>query len=216
MTPIVLAFDMDDTLCLTGKYINDQLYKVARHSGDTELLEFLDKNSGHLSTMLYPPEVKVKVDTLIIGPGVYMLEAEKTPLFCPNFISILKRLKAMYGEMLKIVVCSHRGFHEYGEIYTRKWLVKHGALEVFDEIHMLDGKVDPDKIQFLKKEYPGSPIKLIDDNPLHDFNKEHERQEEILIYDVVHSFPGYKHQDTLNSISCAVTWINKVAETQEV
>jgi len=216
MTPIVLSFDMDDTLCETGEYINDQLYKVARQRNDVELLEFLDTNSGHLSTMLYPPNVKKVVNTLIIGPGIYMLDAVKTPLFCDRFIGILQELKRLYGSMLKIVVCSHRGFHEYGEIYTRKWLAKVGALELFDDIHMLDGKQDPDKIQFLKKTYPGSPIKLVDDNPLHDFTKEHDHQEEIMIYDKVHTFPGYKHQTRLQGISCIVSWVNTIAQTQEV
>lgn len=216
MTPIVLSFDMDDTLCETGGYINNQLGKIARHSNDVELQQFLDTNSGHLSTMLYPPKVKTIVNSMIIGPGLYMLEAGKTPLFCDKFITILQDLKRLYGPLLKIVVCSHRGFHEYGEIYTRKWLANVGALELFDDIHMLDGEQDPDKIKFLKKTYPNSPIKLVDDNPLHDFTKEHETQEEIMIYDHVHSFPGYKNQTRLLGISCIVNWVNDVAQSQEV
>lgn len=196
---VTLAFDMDDTLCLTGEYINLGLNFVAQRVNKPELAEFVRVNKDHISTMLYPPEIKKYVDNFIIGPGDYMLDAKPSELMETN---IIQRLASRYKDHeVTLVVCSHRGFHQYGEIYTRVWLDKYGVAHHFDEIHMLDGKVYPNKMDFLKKTYPDSHIVLVDDNPLHDFTKEHEKVEGIVIYDWVHQFPGYKHQDRYNSMT---------------
>lgn len=216
MTPIVVAFDMDDTFCQTGGYINYELRRIGIATKNAGLLEYLDQHADQVPTMCYPADIKKIVNEKIIGPGIYMLDAKHTELLANDRIGLLRDLKRIYGDLLRIVVCSHRGFHEFGEIFTRKWLTKMSVLDLFDDIHMLDGKHHPDKIKFLKEAYPGSPIKLIDDNPLHDFNKEHDHQEEIMIYDEVHTFPGYKNQARFDGIASIVSWVNDVAQTQEV
>lgn len=196
---VVLAYDMDDTLCLTGKFINDDMTKHAKRLGLTDVEQYIKVNRDHMSTMLYPPEIKQHVDKHVIGPGLYMLDAEPSELMETN---IIERVHNRYKDRKVIqVVCSHRGFHQYGEIYTRQWMQEQNVVKYIDAFHMLDGKTHPNKIDFLRGHYSNAKIVLLDDNPLHDFNKEHEKVDGVVIYDWVHQFPGYKHQDRYNSMA---------------
>lgn len=190
---VIVGYDMDDTLCLTGQFINDDLTVAAKQHGLNDVEQFIRTNREHMSTMLYPPEIKKFVDKYVIGPGTYMLDAKPSGLMEAQILQ--KVAKWFKNHDVLQVVCSHRGFHEYGEIYTRQWLQGESVLQHIDDIHMLDGKTHPNKVDFLRAYYGEDvEIVLLDDNPLHDFNKEHEPVKEIMIYDRVHQFKGYQNQ----------------------
>lgn len=200
MTKLVLAFDMDDTLTQTAKYINNTIKRFFADEEMHEELEYVVSNENNVSTMCYPDWIKSHIDDRIIGPGLYMLEAGKTALCSPFSIGTLEVLLNQYRDDIIVVVCSHRGFHPYGEVFSRQWLNDNDLLHLFDHIHMLDSSVTPNKIEFLKDHYPDHEILLIDDNPLSkhagDIIPYHE---EIVIYDNEHRLETYVNQTRYQS-----------------
>lgn len=120
MSKLVLSFDMDDTLCSTANFINKKIKEFFKQNDMKEELEYVLANEENVSTMLYPSWIKKHVDKEIIGPGFYMLEAGKTALCSEFSIGTLEALLEHHGDDIIVSVCSHRGFHPYGEIYTRQ------------------------------------------------------------------------------------------------
>lgn len=193
---VVLAFDKDDTLTATGQYILNGLHTYADANNHAGIKRYLEKY-GNLSTMLHPQWLKDITWNEIIKPGTYMLEADATALVYRD--RLLERVVDLRDNVLPvgaldIVVCSHRGFHKLGLRFTETWLDDRNMLDSFDAIHMLDSKDHPNKVEFLKKEYPGAKILLLDDNPLHDFVTPHPKMDELVVVDVEHSLPGYMNQ----------------------
>ncbi len=200
MSKLVLSFDMDDTLCSTANFINEKIKEFFKQNDMKEELEYVLANEENVSTMLYPAWIKKHVDKEIIGPGLYMLEAGKTALCSPFSIGTLEALLEHHGDDIIVSVCSHRGFHPYGEIYTRQWLDENKLLHLFEDIHMLDSSVQPDKVTFLKETYPDHEILLIDDNPMSKHLGEViPHHEEIVIYDEEHKLDAYVNQTRYQS-----------------
>lgn len=196
---IVLAFDMDDTLTDTNGYIIQKLrsyYKESKNEGKLELLE--DLVSKGIGTLNFPNNLNKDTSSVVIGPGQFMLEAEPTELF--NNLEVIQAKLLAKGVNPIFIICTHRGFHLYGEIYTANWLNSNGKLDMFEDIRAITGKEQPNKIDFLKAEYPGYEIMLIDDNPFHAHDgDDYERCEDVLIYDKINKYPAYKHQTTYES-----------------
>lgn len=201
MSKIVLAFDMDDTLTKTNAYINKHIKIYFQQNNMMKEYDFIINNEATLSTMMYPDWIKVHVDREIIGPGLYMLNSEPTQLGLRNCWRELQDFKNEYPSEISYVICSHRGFHVFGDLYTRTWLETMMLSHLIDDIYMLDGKDNPNKVEYLKSIYPDSEIILVDDNPCHDFTKDHPEMEELVIYDKVNKYEGYSNQKTFESVS---------------
>lgn len=200
MSKLVLAFDFDDTLCSTGKFINKCIKRFFKENEMKEELEYVLKNEENVSTMLYPPHIKKHVDKEIIGPGIYMLDADKTALCSPFSIGSLEALLEHHGEDIIVVGCTHRGFHPMGEVFTRQWLKQNDLLHLFEKLHMLDSTVQPNKVEFLKETYPDHEILLIDDNPMSKhLGGEIPHHEELIIYDQEHRLEAYVNQTRYQS-----------------
>ncbi|QDB70361.1 hypothetical protein CF8_0193 [Aeromonas phage CF8] len=200
MSHVILALDYDDTLCKTGAYINEQIKYFFWQQGMEKEHQFILDNEDKMSTMHYPEFIKKHVNEQVIGPGLYMLQAKPTPLATRGIMRVLQDFKQRYPTHLKIVGCTHRGFHKDGERFTRAWLKTMMIDHMFDDLHMLDSKNDPNKVEFLKQTYPDAQIVLVDDNPLHDHDKIHPKMDELVIYDRENKYEGYKHQQTYDSI----------------
>jgi hypothetical protein len=96
------------------------------------------------------------------------------------------------------------------------WLETAMLIHLIDDIHMLDGKDDPNKVEYLKKLYPDSEIILVDDNPCHDFTKDHPEMKELVIYDKVNKYEGYSNQKTFESVSQLVEMMKQKLEVSGI
>lgn len=194
MSKLILACDMDDTLTRTGAYFNKHLKIHFKNNGMTDEFKWVEENETKLSTMQYPKEISDVINSELIESGKYMLHAEPTALAHRNIMRHIQDYCAKFPGLIELVICSHRGFHQYGDLYTRQWLETAMIGHLFTDIHMLDSRHDPDKMVFLRQKYPNCEILLVDDNPLHDINTVHPHDEDLVVYNKEHQLPGYVNQ----------------------
>lgn len=102
------------------------------------------------------PEIGGKPFVDMLESGRFMLEVDMNDYF-------IQTLSFLLREGFSLGVCTHRGYHEKGERYTRKALAPH--LSMFDHIHVLNPAEHPDKIAFLNSIHGEDGYYLIDDNP---------------------------------------------------
>ncbi|QDH47067.1 putative GNAT family N-acetyltransferase [Aeromonas phage LAh10] len=193
---LVVGFDMDDTMCQTGEYIKQAIRHFALKTNNKDLLDYLDR-TVELSTMHYEPWVKDLVWSEVVSNGRFMLDALPTDICndggLVDRVSLFRDEECKHGEVA-LVICTHRGFHEQGKLFTETWLKDRGLDWVFDEIHCVSSKEHKDKIKYLKEQYPGSHILLIDDNPMGDSAPHTPAMDELIIYDKYTKFQAYKDQ----------------------
>lgn len=137
-----IFFDMDDTAFDTHNYMLCYLMNYGIYPGADS---FITPESGG----------EPFIDML--NDGTFMLKANMRPYFIQT-VAMLVRDGFSAG------ICTHRGYHDKGERYTRKSLSKH--LSLFDHIHCLNSVEHPDKVAFLNATYGEGTWILVDDNPV--------------------------------------------------
>lgn len=189
----VIVFDMDDTLAQTSIYIRDLLFARWKLEKRDDLVEVYNRHTAHEGQIsITQPEIRQHIYEILSDP-TFMLKVEPTRLFDRIF-----KTKGMYKliKNKRVVITTHRGFHDVGKEYTEQWLKDHKADKYIETVHCLNSTENPDKIQFLKKIY-GDDFILIDDNPLHDLTKEYWEDPRILIYNEYGDYPAYRNQNFL-------------------
>lgn len=181
---ILLAFDMDDTLVKTGEYLHRFVYNwFAQLKRQDYMKELADLREKGISTMNYPIHLKEVIDEKCVGNGLFMLHSGPSQLGQERSIHMLRRFLREYPGIIDPVICTHRGFHENGEQFTRTWLDSMGMGDIFNVVHCIDPAEHKDKITYLIGQYPEHEIVLVDDNPLGKHDQEHDFRKEILLYE---------------------------------
>lgn len=197
---VLLAFDMDDTFTNTRREIIRGMFnKLTLHKLKTELDYVLENKD--ITPLLWTKVMCNSVFEHVVQYGEFMKTATPSPLMEMGLVDLLNKLLSHnWGPYLTSVVCTHRGFHEDGFGHTDEWLKHHNADGVIQDIHVLNPKDHPNKLNFLRKQYPEHEILLLDDNPFHDPHTVHPYSDEVLIYEGIHSLPGYVNQDKFTTL----------------
>ncbi|EBY9527650.1 hypothetical protein D5P86_01545 [Salmonella enterica subsp. enterica serovar Infantis] len=137
-----IFFDMDDTAFDTHNFMLCYLMNFGIYPGtDT----YITPRNGK------QPFIDMLED------GSFMFKADMRPYFIQTVAMLVR-------DGFSVGVCTHRGYHDKGERYTRKALSKH--LSLFDHIHCLSSREYPDKIAYLNEKYGEGTWILVDDNPV--------------------------------------------------
>lgn len=137
-----IFFDMDDTAFDTHAFMLCYLMNWGIYPGtDT----YITPKNGK------QPFIDMLED------GSFMLKADMRPYFIQTVAMLVR-------DGFSVGICTHRGYHDKGERYTRKSLSKH--LSLFDHIHCLSSREYPDKIAYLNEKYGEGTWILVDDNPV--------------------------------------------------
>lgn len=137
-----IFFDMDDTAFDTHTFMLCYLMNWGIYPGtDT----YITPKNGK------QPFIDMLED------GSFMLKADMRPYFIQTVAMLVR-------DGFSVGICTHRGYHDKGERYTRKSLSKH--LSLFDHIHCLSSREYPDKIAYLNEKYGEGTWILVDDNPV--------------------------------------------------
>lgn len=191
---IMLALDMDGTLTKTAgllrkegksEFVKRQMWNAVKHCRD----------NPEGTTLLWPQYMRDVTDE-IVREGTFMLRVEPTEIVKQGLLSEIATIRKMsWNKRLDTCVCTHRGFHESGEEYTRIWLADQKATHVVDNIHAIDPAKHPNKLEFLEELYPDHEIRLLDDNPLFRTDVPHEYDERLIIVEEEGWIPGYMNQN---------------------
>lgn len=201
MEPINLVFDMDDTLVRTNQEIYHRLGSFYSVTSGSIAKAFTLKNlqlEGK-TTLELPAALKEDSWNHVVSKGEFMLTAEPTRLLCedrPWLENLIKLVRQTGG---KTAICTHRGFHKKALEYTTRWLERHAVTSLFDHIHVIDGREIPNKIEYLEKHY--SHFKLVDDNPLHEIDKDPAvKDDRLLIFTETRPYRHYEKQTIVRSM----------------
>lgn len=193
-------FDLDDTLTGTNPYLYRRAKTFTKLNGEHDVHDVLVQSERNgLTTLQLPKPIGDYIFNHFLEDGNFMLSVNRSPLLEGNldaFICLLKTIRAKGG---KVAVCTHRGFHPKAKSYSEYWLDVNIGMKHFDEVHVLDPKVHPDKLKYLETQ--SESFKLVDDNPLHDLNKVHVRDSRILHYNGISDYSGYRFQRKVKSVS---------------
>lgn len=190
---IMLAFDMDGTLTLTAKLLREEGKRefVKRQMWDA-VKHCRDNPEG--TTLLWPQYMRDVTDE-IVREGTFMLRVEPTEIVQQGLLHEIATIRRMnWNKRLDTCVCTHRGFHESGEEYTRIWLADQKVNHVIDDVHAIDPAEHPNKLEYLSALYPDHEIRLLDDNPLFRTDVPHEYDERLCIVSEEGVMPGYANQ----------------------
>lgn len=210
---IVLLFDMDDTFTQTGNYFKDHLFALARRIEDFSMIKELeDLQERNVSTMNYPTKLKKIIDDKLVMPGDYMLHSVPTELGCHRAIKLLENFLQRFSDVVELGICTHRGFHIHGEVFTRTWIQERMPdTLVFEHMHCIDGKDHPNKIQYLKEQHPGKHIVLVDDNPLgHQREDDHDHHPEVLLYEKYNPLTGYGNMKKVQGMADVISHVEEL------
>lgn len=191
---IVLAFDMDNTICDTNSEVLKLITEFCIKNNSVEM-EYLIENKG-LSVSYFKGKIVDLINKEVIEKRVYMDTAKPSGLVGENneLKDLLLRLKKEVGG-IKIVVCTHRGDNVSAWMSTYNYLVKHDLIDCFDMIHSINHINNKNKIDFLKGYYKESEILLVDDNPFGSKSRVYDYCKEVLIYGEIDNFDGYCNQN---------------------
>lgn len=208
---IILAFDMDDTLVRTGDYLHFNLRHLLKMESRPDLIAEIDelREKGY-STMNYPLHLKELIDKHFVGTGQFMLDAQPSELCSLKDISSLRDLLQEFQGIIIPLICTHRGFHEYGDQYTRVWIERRGLSTLFGNVHCIDPQEHKDKIVYLKSLYPDDEIVLVDDNPLGRHDGVHEFRKEILLYEEENPLTAYGEMKKIKSMNCVIEHVSEL------
>lgn len=187
-----VVFDMDDVLCNTSEFILKQLFNHYRLNNDqvklSKLGEYIVKN---VSPFLFSEEFRDDIWNFAVKDGFFALYANPSPIFNNELLDFFES-SSQNG--IRLHICTHRGYMEKdkGSDYTCHWLKTLGIIEYFDNIFVIKSKDHPNKLTFLDEELGTENYRLVDDNPLHDVNKLHPKNEKLIIYNGINILPGYR------------------------
>lgn len=160
--PLVVSFDLDDTLFNTSEYFKEALLKLGAHITGEE--------------GFYTPENTQGKITPLLESADFMKDAQIYPELS-ELSSWMKWMRQLYP-LIQFVVCSHRGFHERGKEYSQIQLKNHD-LEFDFEFYICHLK-EPCKLDFLNVMFSQTVYLHVDDRPSHTAT---ELSENIIIVD---------------------------------
>lgn len=209
---VLLGLDMDDNMCDTNAYINQTLISYFERCGFPERVKQVKELSLKMSTFEYPDDLRDLIWTLAIEPGSFMKYATPTDLVTGSFFSKLRALHHQSKGRLLTVICTHRGFHDDAVQNTKFWLESHGPHGLITNVHAIKSKDHPNKLDFLQEMYPEFTIRLLDDNPFHDKDTIHPKDDRVVIYDQINRFEAYKNQDFYRGPSAMINNLARALE----
>lgn len=193
--PLLIALDMDGTLCLTAKHLRDYAIRQLTAQGRQSDLDWIAANPD-MSTLLWPEELRNITDIAVLE-GYFMLDVKPSAIVREGLFDHLRRFRSFVPDV-KIVVCTHRGFHKLGKTFTNTWLIQHGGMDVIDAVHAIDPNEHPNKLKYLSRMYPERTIRLLDDNPLFRTEIPHDQDRRLMVYEEEGVIPAYQHQRKIN------------------
>lgn len=208
MTKLVLAFDMDNTLCETDQSIlNRAITHCKWRDLDNELREFKECLPGGLNTL--SPECLAIIQEEVIEKRFYMEDAAPSSI-CDNleFLDSLYELEKLPD--VKVVICTHRGDNISAWLSTHRWLDKYLLVNQFNMIHSINHVLNKDKVAYLKSVYPEHKVLLVDDNPFGSTSTVRDKCDSVLIYDGIVSLPCHENQDKFVSMKDLVEKIRGI------
>lgn len=194
---LVFGCDMDDTLNNTHGFIYKTMLKFYTERGYKSKAQYIQSEwMKGTSSLDWKLDVRADIDEFCIKNHSYIYNAIETELLTSGFIDILRYLKELYDDHFKPVIITHRGADPLIKEMTGQWLSERELDFVFEEIHALDPKDHPNKIDYLKETYPGSQIRILDDNPLgrSKTGEVYQRHPELIIYDHISNLKEYENQ----------------------
>lgn len=207
---VLLATDVDDTLCNTAEFIINELLHNLSNRGKEEEFKYVLDNMDTVPTLLFRDDIKDIIFESIISRGDYMHLAKPSALLATGYDVLIREFKDEYPEHFTSVVCTHRGFTELGKNKTASWLNYHDVDDCFDEIHSIKSSLYPNKIEYLSALFPEHQILLLDDNPLHLPKETVPYIKELLIYDGITQLPGYENQTKFKDLTDLTTIIENL------
>lgn len=187
-----VVFDMDDVLCNTSAYILERLKSIYKIKGELEKLAcVISHEQASLSTFYFDKDIRDDIWNYVVADGRFALSAFPTPMVNRSFIDMLE-LAERKG--IGRHICTHRGYMKdnKGLTYTEFWLNYYGVREYFDNIFVIRSAEHPDKLAFLDEALDTEDYRLVDDNPLHDIDKDHPQNDKLIIYDEINLLNGYR------------------------
>lgn len=184
-----LYFDMDDTLCRTTDYVQQQTCSRLLERHDLDGFEEFRKLIKTDTFRHHYPEKFKSINSELMKSGRYMLDARPTALF--NYLFLIP------GNMPKcksINILTHRGKTSMAMTFTRNWLQYYHAAEHINKIHCISHLDHPSKVDYLASLHKDEPFKLVDDNPFFYVDKEHPFDHRVSIYDQHSKYDAYKLQ----------------------
>lgn len=200
MPKIVLAIDLDDTLCDTQAEVVRRLRHYLYDHAMFDDLKWVYNAIGKISTMMYPPHLREIISNRIIKQGDYV----KTVL--PGSLIATGQLTALFGLLkdfpgeVKTVIATHRYTENEIEANTHGWLTQYEVKPHLHDIHFINGQFHSNKIDFLRERYPEHEILLLDDNPFGQLHHEHLYSPNVVVYDKLGKYDAYKHQTVFTDI----------------
>lgn len=189
---MVLAFDMDDTLCNTNGEVYKRTLEYCLGNFMLEEAVYLAEHPRlHFSN--YTGTIKQVASREVIEKRVYMDTARPTKLL-EGLPHLLENVRRKFGNRVKIVICTHRGDNTDAWMSTYNYLKKHEVDGLFDMIHSIDHEVNKDKVGYLERMYPGAMIRLIDDNPFGSKDTPREFDSRVLMYNQIVAYKCYMNQ----------------------
>lgn len=219
MKKVLLAVDLDDTLCDTQTEVvlrlRERLYGRADWEELARVYEYyhLNQESGQFSTMLYPQHLRNLITNEVIKPGHYVRTVKPTALK-DELTHAISFLRASLGESFTAVVATHRSQEQNVRQGTAEWLMAHDAELLFDELHFIDSQAHANKIAYLKHRFPEHEILLLDDNPFGDPRTIHPHDPAVLVYDKLCNYLGYQHQNRFTTTSSLIKQIFGLSGTE--
>lgn len=194
-----IVFDMDDTLCNTSKFITDALEFAYLYEDNTDKLnKLMHYRSKEISTFLYDKELRDDTWKYAISPLEFAFKAEPSKIVGRQFEIWLNEKRS---QGIGVHICTHRGFmpDNKGTLYTEHWLGSRGIDYCFDNLFVIKSSEHPNKLSYLEEALGTKDFLLVDDNPLHDPEKEHPHDPRLIIYTGINKLPGYVNN--LNTIN---------------
>lgn len=208
MSKVLLALDMDDTLCDTQEEVvirlRHKLYDKAAWDDLKWVYDSVHTNrkDGKHSTMLYPPHLRDIINKEIIQEGSYIKTVKPTSLITDGKLGeMIACLRNALGNNLKTVIGTHRNDEQDVFENTTDWLDRADFSQYIDDLHFINNTQHRNKIDYLKSLYAGYEILLLDDNPFGDLHTVHNPNESVLVYEGLCTYDAYKHQNKFSSIS---------------
>lgn len=208
MSKVLLALDMDDTLCDTQEEVVIRLRRKLYDTAAWDDLKWVydsvhaNRKHGTHSTMLYPPHLRDIINKEIIQEGGYVKTVKPTKLITDGeFVKMLYRLRDVLADDLTTVIATHRNNEQ--EVYqgTVDWLDGVDFSKHLNDLHFIDSREYGNKIEYLKLLYPEHEILLLDDNPFGNLQTVHHPHESVLVYEGLCTYDAYKHQNKFTSVN---------------
>lgn len=141
----LVVVDLDDTLFDTYAYFDRHLKAVGIDCNG----EYITPQNGG--------------DTLVdlVGTGTFMLEVQPYA----GALAFLEKLSSMG---IRVIVGTHRGYHEHGAEYSKRSLHQHGLDKYIDSLYCLDNRKYPNKLDFFDELLGRGTYVIFDDRPTVD------------------------------------------------